>query len=318
MAPQSRLLACLARSLALAALLPALSVAAQDATRVVGVVLDEEGRGLAAVNVFLAGTVEGAVTDSAGSFAFATSAPGPGQLVALRDGFAEHRQPIDVPPDGPVRIVMLRLVEVAAITARAGGYTAGDEPGATLTSLDVVTTPGAQASVPLAIKALPGVQSVDDGSGLFVRGGDDSETRFFLNGAGLLDAVRPTEPTGSDGPQMDPFLLDRIFFSSGAFGARYGDALSAVVDLETRGRPERLQTSFEAHMAAYRVLGCYGFARIDLMLDAETDELTVLEANAIPGLTETSLLPQAAETGGLSFDAFVERVLDLALARAPA
>ena len=54
------------------------------------------------------------------------------------------------------------------------------------------------------------------------------------------------------------------------------------------------------------------------MLDAETGELTVLEANAIPGLTETSLLPQAAEAGGLSFDAFVERVLDLALARTPA
>jgi hypothetical protein len=247
MAPQPRLWACLARSLALAALLPAVSAAAQDTTRVVGVVIDEEGRGLAGVNVFLAGTVDGAVTDSAGSFAFATR-PGPGELVALREGYAEHRQPVDV-PDATVRIVLLRLVEVAAITARAGGYTAGDEPGAVLTSLDVVTTPGAQASVPLAIKALPGVQSVDDGSGLFVRGGDDSETRFFLNGAGVIDAVRPEEPTGSDAPQVDPFLLDRIFFSSGAFGARYGDALSAVVDLETRGRPERLQKSVGAHMA---------------------------------------------------------------------
>ena len=234
--------------LAVAAILAGPSEA-QELSRVAGTILDEDGRGLPGVNVFLAGTVEGAVTDSTGSFAFPVSAAGAGELVALADGFAEHRQPIEVPMASPVRIVLLRLVEVAAITARAGGYTAGDEPGATLTSLDVVTTPGAQASVPLAIKALPGVQSVDDGSGLFVRGGDDSETRFFLNGAGLLDAVRPTEPTGSDGPQMDPFLLDRIFFSSGAFGARYGDALSAVVDLETRGRPERLQTSFEAHMA---------------------------------------------------------------------
>jgi D-alanine-D-alanine ligase len=69
-------------------------------------------------------------------------------------------------------------------------------------------------------------------------------------------------------------------------------------------------------LAAYRVLGCYGFARLDLMLEADTGELTVLEANAIPGLTETSLLPQAAEAAGLSFAAFVERVLDLALARA--
>ena len=41
-------------------------------------------------------------------------------------------------------------------------------------------------------------------------------------------------------------------------------------------------------------------------------------ANAIPGLTETSLLPQAAEAAGIDFDALIERVLDLALARAPA
>jgi D-alanine-D-alanine ligase len=39
----------------------------------------------------------------------------------------------------------------------------------------------------------------------------------------------------------------------------------------------------------------------------------VLEANPIPGFTETSLLPQAAEAAGVSFDALVERILELAL-----
>jgi D-alanine-D-alanine ligase len=63
------------------------------------------------------------------------------------------------------------------------------------------------------------------------------------------------------------------------------------------------------------VLGCYGFARVDLMLDATTGELTVLEANAIPGLTNTSLLPLAAEAAGLSFEALVERILEQAAAR---
>jgi D-alanine-D-alanine ligase len=80
-------------------------------------------------------------------------------------------------------------------------------------------------------------------------------------------------------------------------------------------------TTRRAHalaLDAYRVLGCYGFARVDLMLESATSELTVLEANAIPGLTETSLLPQAAEAAGISFEAFVERVLQLALARTPA
>ncbi len=44
-------------------------------------------------------------------------------------------------------------------------------------------------------------------------------------------------------------------------------------------------------------------------------ELSVLEANSIPGLTDTSLLPQAAEAAGIGFDQLVERIVELAFAR---
>jgi D-alanine-D-alanine ligase len=65
----------------------------------------------------------------------------------------------------------------------------------------------------------------------------------------------------------------------------------------------------EIALEVYRLLGCSGFGRVDLMLDAETDELSVLELNPIPGLTETSLLPQAAEAAGISFDELIARIL---------
>ena len=42
----------------------------------------------------------------------------------------------------------------------------------------------------------------------------------------------------------------------------------------------------------------------------------MLEANVIPGLTETSLLPQAAEAAGIDFDELIERIVDLARADA--
>ena len=67
----------------------------------------------------------------------------------------------------------------------------------------------------------------------------------------------------------------------------------------------------EAALATYRALGCSGFARVDLILGPGGPQ--VLEANAIPGLTDTSLLPQAAEAAGMSFEQLVERILDLAL-----
>ena len=59
----------------------------------------------------------------------------------------------------------------------------------------------------------------------------------------------------------------------------------------------------------YRLLGCAGFARVDLMLEDDTGELYVLEANTVPGLTETSLLPQAADAAGISFDELIARIL---------
>jgi D-alanine-D-alanine ligase len=73
----------------------------------------------------------------------------------------------------------------------------------------------------------------------------------------------------------------------------------------------------EMALRTHRLLGCEGFGRVDLML-AEDGELTVLEANPIPGLTETSLLPQAAEAAGISFDELIGRIVALALDRAPA
>ena len=57
------------------------------------------------------------------------------------------------------------------------------------------------------------------------------------------------------------------------------------------------------------MLGCRGFARVDLMFCEQTAELTVLEVNAIPGLTETSLLPMAADAAGIGFDALIQRIV---------
>jgi D-alanine-D-alanine ligase len=69
----------------------------------------------------------------------------------------------------------------------------------------------------------------------------------------------------------------------------------------------------ELALATYELLGCRGFARVDLMIEDATGEPLVLEVNAIPGLTETSLLPMAAEASGISFDELIAKIVDLAL-----
>ncbi len=67
----------------------------------------------------------------------------------------------------------------------------------------------------------------------------------------------------------------------------------------------------ETALAAYRALGCSGFGRVDMILENDTPQ--VLDANTIPGFTETSTLPLAAEAAGTSFEELVETILDAAL-----
>ena len=99
------------------------------------------------------------------------------------------------------------------------------------------------------------------------------------------------------------------------FEARYEIGRTDFITRRAAGRADR--AAHDLALSTYRLLGCSAFARVDLMLDAG-EGLTVLEANPIPGLTETSLPPQAAEAAGISFDALVGRMLELALERQPA
>jgi len=83
----------------------------------------------------------------------------------------------------------------------------------------------------------------------------------------------------------------------------------AELEADTTARAQELA------LEVYALLGCHGVARIDLMLEQESGELWVLETNVVPGMTETSLLPQAADAAGIGFDELVSRVLASAWTR---
>jgi D-alanine-D-alanine ligase len=65
-------------------------------------------------------------------------------------------------------------------------------------------------------------------------------------------------------------------------------------------------------LRTWEALGCAGFALVDVMLGSGEVGPQVLEVNTVPGLTDTSLLPMAAEAAGISFERFVDRALGLA------
>ncbi len=74
-------------------------------------------------------------------------------------------------------------------------------------------------------------------------------------------------------------------------------------ELSDRIRDIALQT--------FRELGCRGLGRVDFRL-TESGELFVLEMNNIPGFTETSLLPEAAQAAGIPFPALCRQIMEMA------
>ncbi len=78
---------------------------------------------------------------------------------------------------------------------------------------------------------------------------------------------------------------------------------------------ERAQAdASEAAKRAFVELGCAGMARVDIIVDEHSNPW-VLEVNTVPGLTEVSLLPDAAKAAGIAFDEMCQRLVDHAVGR---
>lgn len=81
--------------------------------------------------------------------------------------------------------------------------------------------------------------------------------------------------------------------------------------------PAELPRSIEEELRelarrAHNALGCRGYSRIDFRLDADATPYC-LEANTLPGMTATSLVPKAAAAAGIDYQGLCERIIELAL-----
>jgi D-alanine-D-alanine ligase len=80
--------------------------------------------------------------------------------------------------------------------------------------------------------------------------------------------------------------------------------------------PARIEkSSYEAAqttaVTVHQLLGCRGLSRVDAIVS--DDEIYILEVNTIPGMTETSLFPDAARHAGIEFSDLMMRLIELAL-----
>jgi D-alanine-D-alanine ligase len=127
----------------------------------------------------------------------------------------------------------------------------------------------------------------------------------YVKGHELAVSVLGADPL----PIVEAIPREEDFFN---FEARYEIGRTEYVCPADLPQAEA-RTVQELATRTYEGLGCGGFARVDLMLGADGPQ--VLEVNAIPGLTDTSLFPMAAEAAGIGFTELVERILSSARER---
>lgn len=128
----------------------------------------------------------------------------------------------------------------------------------------------------------------------------------YIDGKELTVAV-----VGNADPQALPIIEIIPQGESYDFDSKYAPGGSqhicpAPLDEEASSRIQEL--AVKAHQA----LGCRGMSRTDFILDRE-GQPWVLETNTIPGMTSTSLLPDAAKAAGISFPELCTQLVELAL-----
>ena len=239
-----------------------------------GVVRDAGGRPLPGVNVFLKTTFDGASTDSLGRFAFGTDhAAGPAVLVVSFIGYVPLQVLLTL-GEGPVVLPNLRLRENRAqlgdVVVTAGAFEASDEKrAAVLKPLDIVTTAGALGDIAGALNALPGTTRVGETGQLFVRGGAASETKTYLDGLPVQTPYSGAVPNVAARGRFSPFLFKGTVFSTGGYSAEYGQALSAVVVLNSTDLAEETQTGISLMSVGGSLSRTQRWARTSLAASAD-------------------------------------------------
>ncbi|MFN5418402.1 MAG: TonB-dependent receptor [Flavobacteriia bacterium] len=242
-------------------LLLLLSFTVNSQVEIKGFVKDKKGNPILFASVTLKDTYDGTITDSMGFYSFKTTEKGNFVIEVKSLGYKPYEQAItigNIPLD--INISMKESInELAAVTITAGSFEANDKNrSALLKPLDIVTTAGANADISATLQTLPGAQRVGESEGLFIRGGSAEESKIIIDGTVVNKFFFSSVPGIAQRGRFSPFLFNNTAFSTGGYSALYGQALSAVLNLESVDLPEKT----EVQGGISPIFGNIGFQKV--------------------------------------------------------
>lgn len=214
-----------------------ISVSGFSQVTISGIVLSDKSDTIVGANVFIKDVFDGGSTKADGSFSFVTNETGPHILIASMVGYNTYQKEIVLNNESISISVILKESEneLNTVVISAGSFETGDvKKISVLSSIDVATTAGATADIFGALKTLPGTQPAGEESGLFVRGGDASESNTYFDGMLVNNPFTSDLPDIAQRGRFSTFMFKGSSFSTGAYSAQYGEALSSTMSMDSK------------------------------------------------------------------------------------
>ena len=235
---------------------------AQDTeTKISGKITGNNNKPLNGANVVIENSIDGSTSDSTGYFEFTSSKTGSVTLLFTAIEYGEKRVDVLLDPGKAVQVnVQLKKsqVETEEILVTASSFTSGNQTSVTITPLEIVRIPGSDGDLYRALTTFPGTNQVDEGSRITVRGGDQSEVLTILDQASLYHPfIFDDDFNTSSYTTVNPWGLRGINFSSGGFSAKFGNALSGVLDLKSYDMPQATNIFAWIGLANASISGVY-------------------------------------------------------------
>lgn len=221
-----------------------------------GAVTDQNNHPVTGASVYIKNTLDGGISDNTGLFNFSTTEKGNQLLVVSYLGDVKDSLQLNISGNiSGLRLKVVLIKKLQAIVISAGSFEVSNDQKTALKPMDIMGTAGAGADISRAIQTLPGVQQPGASTGIFVRGGDAAETAILIDGMNVQNPFFSSLPGVSQSTRFSPFQFKGIAFSSGGYSARYGQALSSILELNTTDGETKDRVSIGATLA-----GMYGSA----------------------------------------------------------
>lgn len=233
-----------------------LSVASMAQTRISGKVVDMKDKPIKGASVALENTLDGGTTDSMGFFSFETSETGNQTLVASDATHSSMGMPLTI-TGAPITglVLKMRTAVLDAVTITAGSFASGSRAATVMSPLDIVTTAGSNGDVVKAMQMMPGTQQAATENGLFIRGGDNYEAAVIVDGIVTQSAFASGPPGMATRSRFNAFQYQGVTFSSGGYSARFGQALSGILELNSTDLPDKSNVNLGINMAGVYASG---------------------------------------------------------------